>query len=95
VLLDGLRTLPGVVLHGGPARRTPTVLLSVEGRDPRDVSAHLAARGVNAPAGHFYALELSRWMGLGGGGAVRAGLAPYTDRDDVDRLLAAVAELAA
>jgi len=95
VLLDGLRALPGVVLHGSPARRTPTVLLSVKGRDSRDVSAHLAARGVNAPAGSFYALELSRWIGLGDGGAVRAGLAPYTDRDDVDRLLAAVAELAA
>jgi cysteine desulfurase family protein (TIGR01976 family) len=95
VLLDGLRALPGVVLHGSPASRTPTVLLSVAGHDPREVSAHLAARRVNAPASSFYALELSRWLGLGDGGAVRAGLAPYTDRSDVDRLLAGVEELAA
>ena len=49
---------------------------------------------MNAPAGNFYALEASRWLGLGDDGAVRAGLAPYTSEDDVDRLIAGVAELA-
>ena len=29
-------------------------------------------------------------MGLGDGGGIRAGIAPYTDADDVDRLVAAV-----
>ncbi|MFP5218534.1 MAG: cysteine desulfurase-like protein [Actinomycetes bacterium] len=93
VLLDGLRSLDGVVLHGAPARRTPTVLFSVEGRTPRSVYEHLATCGVNAPAGSFYAIEASRWMGLGDAGGVRAGLAPYTDVDDVQRLLDGVAEL--
>jgi cysteine desulfurase family protein (TIGR01976 family) len=92
-LLDGLRAQPGVTLHGEPARRTPTVLFSVDGRSPREVYEHLASRGVNAPAGSFYAIEASRWMGLGSAGAVRAGLAPYTDADDVQRLLDGVAEL--
>ena len=55
---------------------------------------HLAARGVNAPASNFYAIEASRWLGLGDAGAVRAGLAPYTSDDDVERLLAGVAEVA-
>ena len=54
----------------------------------------IAAAGVNAPASSFYALEASRWLGLGDTGAVRAGLAPYTSEDDVDRLLAGVAEVA-
>jgi len=94
-LLEGLRTTPGVTLHGSPARRTPTVLFSVAGRTPREVYEGLAARGVNAPAGSFYALEAARWMGLGDTGGVRAGLAPYTDDGDVDRLLAGVGELAA
>ena len=76
--------------HGRPARRTPTVLFSVEGRTPREVYEHLARAGVNAPAGNFYALEASRWLGLGDTGAVRAGLAPYTDESDVDRLLGAL-----
>jgi cysteine desulfurase family protein (TIGR01976 family) len=92
-LLDGLRAVDGVTLHGSPARRTPTVLFSVAGRSPRQVYEHLATRGVNAPAGSFYAVEAARWMGLGDVGAVRAGLAPYTDEQDVDRLLAAVAEV--
>ena len=51
----------------------------------------LALAGVNAPSGNFYALEASRWLGLGDDGAVRAGLAPYTDESEVDRLLTAVA----
>ena len=90
-LLDGLAGLDGVRRHGCPARRTPTVLFTVHDRDPREVSTLLAERGVNAPAGSFYALEASRHLGLSDGGGVRAGLAPYTDDDDVDRLLAGVA----
>lgn len=86
-----LAELPGVVLHGRAAHRTPTLLFSVDGHDPVAVSTALAAEGVNAPAGSFYALEPSRWLGLGDTGAVRAGIAPYTDDSDVDRLVAAVA----
>ena len=92
-LLRELEALDGVTVHGRPAHRTPTVLFSVSGRTPREVYEHLASRGVNAPAGSFYALEAARWLGLGDGGAVRAGLAPYTDDDDVDRLVAGVREL--
>jgi cysteine desulfurase family protein (TIGR01976 family) len=91
-LLDGLARIDGVTLHGSPARRTPTVLFTVRDRTPREVYQHLAGRGVNAPASSFYAIEASRWMGLGDDGAVRAGLAPYTNDEDVDRLLAGVAE---
>lgn len=92
-LLDGLDGIRGVRRYGRPARRTPTVLFDVEGRTGTEVHEHLATRGVNAPASSFYALEASRWMGLGDTGAVRAGLAPYTSEDDVDRLLAGVAEI--
>ena len=93
-LLGGLAGIPGVRLHGSPARRTPTVFFSVDGRDGRQVSEHLASVGVNAPASHFYAIEASRWLGLGNAGAVRAGLAPYTSPEDVDRLVAGVGEVA-
>ena len=70
------------------------MFFSVEGRSHREVYEHLASVGVNAPASSFYAIEASRWLGLGDTGAVRAGLAPYTNADDVDRLLAGVAEVA-
>ncbi len=52
---DGLRALDGVTLHSRAAVRTPTVLATFAGRDPQDVARHLATRGVNAPAGSFYA----------------------------------------
>ncbi|RYP88337.1 cysteine desulfurase-like protein [Nocardioides guangzhouensis] len=93
-LLAGLRGIDGVTLHGRPRHRTPTLLFGVSGHTGRAVHEALAARGVNAPAGSFYALEASRHAGLGDDGAVRAGLAPYTSTDDVDRLLAVVRELA-
>lgn len=93
-LLEGLSEMDRVTLHGWPRRRTPTALFSVAGCTPREVYTTLAAQGVNAPASSFYAIEASRWMGLGDEGAVRAGIAPYTDDGDVDRLLTGVADLA-
>lgn len=94
-LRQGLEDLPGVHLHGHAPLRTPTELFSVEGRDAQDVYRALAERGVNAPAGSFYAIEASEWIGLGSRGAVRAGLAPYTSAEDVERLLEGVAALSA
>ena len=41
-----------------------------------------------APSGNFYAVEASRHLGLGDAGGLRVGLAPYTNADDVERLLA-------
>jgi cysteine desulfurase family protein (TIGR01976 family) len=91
-LLTGLAAIDGVTLHGRPARRTPTVLFSVAGRTGREVHERLAAEGINAPAGSFYALEASRWAGLGDEGGVRVGLAPYTTTGEVERLLRAVSQ---
>ncbi|MDX6327319.1 MAG: hypothetical protein QOK15_3673 [Nocardioidaceae bacterium] len=93
-LLTGLGELRGVRLHGRPRRRTPTAFFSVEGRRGADVYRHLAEHGVNAPASSFYAVEACRWIGLGDEGAVRAGLAPYTNEEDVERLVAGVAGVA-
>jgi selenocysteine lyase/cysteine desulfurase len=61
--------------------------VTFEGRDAADAYRFLAGRGVNAPAGSFYALEASRHLGLGDTGGLRIGLAPYSDDSDVDRLL--------
>lgn len=91
----GLAEIDGVRLLGRAAHRTPTVAFTVAGRVPQDVARQLADVGVNAPAGHFYAIEAARYLGLGDDGAVRAGIAPYTNDEDVDRLLAAVADAAA
>ncbi|MGW0283844.1 cysteine desulfurase-like protein [Streptomyces sp. NPDC003236] len=86
-LEEGLRALgAAVTLHSKAADRTPTLLMSFDGRDARQAQAHLAARGVVAPAGSFYAYEPFNALKLPDP-ALRAGLAPYNTADDVDRLL--------
>ncbi|WP_375389091.1 cysteine desulfurase-like protein [uncultured Amnibacterium sp.] len=76
-----------VTVHSRAAERTPTVLLSHPGRSCRDAYLFLAERGVLAPAGSFYAIEPFRALGLPDTAALRAGIAPYTSEDDVDRLV--------
>lgn len=82
----GLAELPGTTQHARARRRTPTLLVTFADRDAAEVARHLAGLGVNAPAGTFYAREAARSLGLPDGG-LRIGLAPYSDDDDVDRLL--------
>ncbi|WP_084959232.1 cysteine desulfurase-like protein [Thermoactinospora rubra] len=84
---QGLAELEQITVHSRAAERTPTLLLTIEGRSTHDAYRFLAERGVDAPSGSFYALEASRRLGLGDGGGLRAGLAPYNDTADVDRLL--------
>lgn len=92
---EGLESIPGIRLYSNAKHRTPTETFTIDGHASADISAHLAARGVNAPAGNFYALEVSRWLGLGDAGGVRVGLAPYTNDDDVDRLIDGLRDLTA
>jgi selenocysteine lyase/cysteine desulfurase len=83
-----------VTLYGKAARRTPTAFFTVAGYTPRQVAARLAVRRVNVWNGDNYAWELAGAFGLrDSGGGVRAGLVHYNDQAEVDRLLAAVAEL--
>ncbi|MGR0318414.1 cysteine desulfurase-like protein [Agromyces sp. ZXT2-3] len=86
-LEPALADLPGAVVHSRAAQRTPTLLASFAGREASVVSEALAADRVLAPSGNFYALEASRRLGLGDAGGLRIGLAPYTDDEDVDRLI--------
>jgi selenocysteine lyase/cysteine desulfurase len=93
VLEPAVRGLPGVTVHSNARSRTPTLLFTVAGRDPQEIRGLLAERGVNAPAGNFYAVECSRHLGLGDEGGVRVGLAPYTSEDDVDRLVSGLTRI--
>ncbi|MEV7142051.1 cysteine desulfurase-like protein [Streptomyces tauricus] len=91
----GLTTLRGVQVHSKAADRTPTVLLTFEGRPSAEAYSFLAERDVHAPAGSFYAIEASRRLGLGDTGGLRVGLAPYNSAEDIDRFLAGLAEFLA
>ncbi len=75
------------------AERTSTLYVSFHAHEPAAVHAFLGERGVSVSSGTCYAWEPCQRLGLGPTGAVRFGLAPYTDDGDVDRLLEALAEL--
>jgi cysteine desulfurase family protein (TIGR01976 family) len=92
-MLDGLRAIDGVTVHGAARDRAPTVMFTVDGRPSGEVARALAAEQVAVWHGNYYALELARHLGLEPDGAIRAGAVAYTDEDDVRRLLEAVARL--
>jgi selenocysteine lyase/cysteine desulfurase len=85
VELYGLRTMEG---------RVPTFAFNLPGRTSEQVAVELAAREIAVWWGDYYAIEIMKQLGLEGTGAVRAGLVHYNTADEVDRLLAALAELA-
>lgn len=97
----GLAAIPGVTLWGiaDPARfdeRTPTAALTFDRLSPRAAAEELGRRGMTAWDGDFYAQGLIERLGLHeSGGVLRIGLAHYNTADEVDRLLVALAEIAA
>ena len=95
-LWDGLGSIPGVTRFGPAAggARTPTAAFTVKGVDSERVVTHLAARGVFASHGDFYASTIVEKLGLAEAGLVRAGCAIYTTPDEIDRLLEGVATIA-
>ncbi|HEY8559804.1 MAG TPA: cysteine desulfurase-like protein [Pyrinomonadaceae bacterium] len=88
-LWEGLSSIPGVRPYGQPvqAERTPTVAFTVEGVPARGVAEKLAARGVFASHGNFYALTVVDRLGLTENGLVRAGIACYTTAEEIERLI--------
>jgi cysteine desulfurase family protein (TIGR01976 family) len=94
ILVSGLSDLKGVTLFGNAQERTATAYFVLEGHTPLELAEHLASQRVNAWSGHAYAWELTRALGIrDSGSAVRASIAHYTSRADVDRLLNAMMDL--
>ncbi|GAB3285941.1 cysteine desulfurase-like protein [Parasphingorhabdus pacifica] len=92
-LTNGLRQLPHVMLLGSAVHRVPSLAFTVEGVEAVDLIEHLADRGVCAFAdpGEFGVFSV---LGVGEvGGAVRVGLAHYTNAGETEQLIRALAEL--
>ena len=84
VELYGLRTMEG---------RVPTFCFNVSGASAESVAIALAERELAVWHGDYYAVETMKHLGLEDG-AVRAGFVHYNTEEEVDRLLAGLAELA-
>ncbi|MFL5606674.1 MAG: cysteine desulfurase-like protein [Gemmatimonadaceae bacterium] len=96
LLWEGLSAIDGVTLYGPPpgTPRTPTVSFTLRGHSTEEVAKHLVRHGVYASNGDFYAQTVAERLGRGEDGFVRAGVAAYTARDEVERLIVGVRELA-
>ncbi len=95
-LWRGLEAINGVTMHGprpGNHPRTPTLAFSVAAMTADEVAAALVPSGLYLSSGDFYATSVIERLGRADEGVVRAGCACYTTKDEVDRLVAAVARL--
>ena len=82
--LYGLSTMDG---------RTPTFALTHPERSPDELAEELGRRDIAAWPGNYYALEIMERLGLTDG-CLRVGIVHYNTAEEVDRLLAALAEVA-
>jgi cysteine desulfurase family protein (TIGR01976 family) len=95
-LREQLAGIPGVTIYGPPegSPRTSTVSFTLDGFLAGEVARALGERGLFVWDGDFYAAKLVRLLGLSErGGLVRVGLAPYTTKGELERLVTAVADL--
>ncbi|MCD9189429.1 MAG: cysteine desulfurase-like protein [Pyrinomonadaceae bacterium] len=94
-LWNNLGEINGVTLFGlnPEARRTPTIAFKVNDFEARTVTEKLAARGVFTSHGDFYASTVVEKLGLQNQGLVRAGIACYTNADEIERLIEGVRSL--
>ena len=94
-LWGGLSALKGVTMYGPTPDqpRTPTVSFTMRGRNSREIAEHLAKRALFVSHGDFYAATIVELLGHAADGLLRVGCACYTSAEEVERLIAAVAEL--
>ncbi|CAJ1767784.1 Cysteine desulfurase [Aeromonas dhakensis] len=90
-LVAGLRQIPGLRLVGEPGQRAGAVSFLLRDIHPQDAATLLDMQGIALRVGHHCAMPLMESLGIGG--TLRASLACYNNRDDVDALLAALHKL--
>ncbi|HET9132439.1 MAG TPA: aminotransferase class V-fold PLP-dependent enzyme, partial [Terriglobia bacterium] len=90
-IFEGLASIRGVKVVGptfADPLRAPTVSFTVEGLTPEQVCRKLAAKGIFAWDGHFYAVRAMEVLGLQDkGGVTRVGILLYNTRDEVQQFL--------
>lgn len=100
-LVEGLLAIPGLRFFGisDPSQfhqRCSTVSVRLANHTPTQLAAFLGERGIFTWDGNYYALNLTERLGVeANGGLLRIGLVHYNSAEEVDRLLAALKEIAA
>ncbi|MEO1979572.1 MAG: cysteine desulfurase-like protein [Fuerstiella sp.] len=98
-LIDGLRSLEAFRLWGiadplRQAERLPTISITHARRTPAEIAEELGRQGLFVWHGNYYALPLTERLGLEPDGMIRVGIVHYNTLAEVDRLLAALRDLA-
>lgn len=95
-LLDFLGQRQAVHLIGKSTtkNRAPTVSFTVEGRDPSEIAAALAAQKIGIGNGNCYAYRLMEALGISPQeGVVRLSFVHYTRKAEVDQLMEALDQI--
>lgn len=96
-LIAGLAELRDIRIWGitDPSQfseRLPTLSITHATKRPVDLAEYLGQCGICVWQGNYYALQLTETLGLEPDGMVRIGLVHYNTTEEVDRILAALAE---
>jgi cysteine desulfurase family protein len=98
-LLGGLSDVPGLRLYGpgDPERQVGVVSISLEGYDPRELAGLLdSSCGIQVRPGIHCAPRIHAALGtLNRGGTVRFSFGPFTTPEEIDHVVAAIAEISA
>ena len=99
-IMTGVQKIPRLKIYGitDPARfneRCATLAIRIEGHTPLELATKLGDRGFFTWDGNYYALNLTEHLDVEkSGGFLRIGLVHYNTAEEVDRLLAALREIA-
>jgi cysteine desulfurase family protein (TIGR01976 family) len=99
-MMNGVKVIPRLKIYGitDPTRfndRCATFAIRIEGHTPIELATKLGDRGLFTWDGNYYALNLTEHLDVEkSGGFLRIGLVHYNNADEVDRLLAALQEIA-
>ena len=88
---EGLCRIPGLTLIGTAPDKAGVLSFVLDGKRTEDVGAALDKEGIAVRSGHHCAQPILRRFGLEA--TVRASLAPYNTKEDIDALVAAVTRL--
>jgi cysteine desulfurase/selenocysteine lyase len=88
---ERLSTVPGLRLVGTAARKAPVVSFVMDGVHPHDIGTILDQEGIAIRTGHHCTQPVMDFFGVPA--TARASMALYNTRDDIDRLVTALAQV--